>query len=121
MPKKRLSLSQECELWELALQHFGPHQLLQIVIELWGTLEFPQRTAVDHLSTATLSLEVLNILNIAQALIGAFVPLREALPGTVTLYSRHASDLADGLLTRLPMSYLSRKLRGDRLEDDMGM
>lgn len=121
MPRKRLTLGQEGQLWEIALNHFGPEHLLQLVVELWGTFEFPQRTAVDHLSTATLSTQVLNILNIAQTRVGAFVPLREAIPGTVTLYSRHASDLADGLLARLPVTKLTRTLRGDRLEGDMGM
>lgn len=121
MPRNRLTLAQEGLLWEIALNHFGPEQLLQIVVELWGTLEFPQRTAVDQLSMATLSAQVLNILNIAQTRVGAFVPLREAIPGTVTLYSRHASDLADGLLARLPEMHFPRALRGDRLHDDMGM
>lgn len=121
MPRNRLTLTQEGQLWEIAFNHFGPEQLLQIVVELWGALEFPQRTAVDHLSTATLNPQVLNIVSIAQARVGAFVPLREAVPGTVTLYSRHANDLADGLLARLPVTQLTRKLRGDRLDDDMGM
>ncbi|OII56783.1 hypothetical protein BIW19_04160 [Pseudomonas putida] len=121
MPSKRLSLSQESLLWDIALRHFGPEQLLQIVVEIWGALEFPQRTAVDHLSTATLNPKVLNIVSIAQARVGAFVPLREAMPGTVMLYSRHASDLADGLLARLPVTQLTRELRGDRLDDDLGM
>ncbi|POF88361.1 hypothetical protein [Pseudomonas putida] len=121
MPRNRLTLAQERLLWEIALNHFGPEQLLQIVVELWDALEFPQRTAVDHLSTATLSAQVLNILNIAQIRVGAFVPLRETVPGTVTMYSRHASDLADGLLARLPVMQLTRELRGNRLDDDMGM
>ncbi len=121
MPSKRLSLSQEGQLWELALQHYGPEQLLQIAIELWANLDFPKRTTVDHLSNATLSPQVLNILSIAQARVSAFVPLRDAAPGTVTLYSRHASDLADGLLARLPVTQLTRQLRGDRLDDDIGV
>ncbi|EOV0931919.1 hypothetical protein ACOLSI_000260 [Pseudomonas aeruginosa] len=121
MPSKRLSLSQEGLLWELALQHYGPEQLLQIVVQMWASFEFPQRTTVDHLSSATLSPQVLDILNIAQSTVSAFVPLRNAAPGTVTLYSRHASDLADGLLARLPVTQLTRKLRGDRLDDDIGV
>ena len=121
MPRNRLTLAQEGLLWEIALNHYGPEQLVQIVVELWDTIEFPQRTAVDHLSTATLSPQALNILKIAQARVGAFVPLRETVPGTVTLYSRHASDLADGLLVRLPVTQLTRELRGDRLDDDMGI
>lgn len=121
MPSKRLSLSQEALLWDIALKHFGPAQLLQIVVDLWGALEYPERTAVDHLSPATLNPQVLNILNIAQTRVGAFVPLRDAALGIVTLYSRHASDLADGLLARLPVTKLTRTLKGDRLDNDMGM
>lgn len=121
MPSKRLSLSQEALLWDIALKHFGPAQLLQLVVELWGAMEFPEQTAVDHLSTATLDPQVLNILSLAQSTVSAFVPFRNAAPGTVTLYSRHASDLADGLLAQLPVTQLTRKLRGDRLDDDIGM
>ncbi|ANI32604.1 hypothetical protein AA098_03435 [Pseudomonas sp. JY-Q] len=110
MPRNRLTLAREGLLWEIALNHFGPGQLLQIVVELWDALEFPQRTAVDHLSTATLSTQVLNILKITQTRVGAFVPLREVALGTVTLYSRHASNLADGLLARLPVMQLTREL-----------
>ena len=121
MPRKRLTLSQEALLWDIALSHCGPEQLLHIVVDLWGAMEYPQRTAVDHLSTAMLNPQVLNILNIAQVRVGAFVPLRDTALGTVTLYSRHASDLADGLLARLPVTQLTRKLRGDRLDDDIGI
>jgi hypothetical protein len=51
---------------------------------------------------------VLNVLNIAQERVGAFVPGHTPAPGMVTLYARHASDLVDGLITRLPKGLLSR-------------
>lgn len=64
---------------------------------------------------------ILNILKIAQARVGAFVPGRTSAPGIVTLYARHASDLADGLITRLPKELLSRAWRGSCLEIDLGI
>lgn len=103
------------------MEHFGPERLLQIVIELWSAFEFPEHVTVDHLSTDTLSCQVLNILKIAQDRVGAFVPLRDAAPGVVTLYSRHASDLADGLIALLPMSQLTYKFKGDRIGDEFGI
>lgn len=121
MPSKRLSLAQERLLWEIALEHFGPELLLEIVVELWGIFDYPEHATVDHLSTATLGHQVLNILKIAQGRVGAFVPLRDAVPGTVTLYSRHASDLADGLMARLPMNQLTHRMKGDRIDDEMGI
>lgn len=121
MPSKRLSLEQERQLWEIALEHFGPELLLQIIVELWGTFDYPEHATVDHLSTDTLGHQVLNILRIAQGRAGAFVPLRDAVPGTVTLYSRHASDLADGLMARLPMNQLTHKMKGDRIDDELGI
>lgn len=121
MPSKRLSLEQERLLWEIALEHFGPELLLQIVVELWGTFDYPEHATVDHLSTATLGYQVLNILKIAQGRVGAYVPLRETLPDTVTLYSRHASDLADGLMARLPMNQLTHRMKGDRIDDELGI
>ncbi|EPM67772.1 hypothetical protein A249_40015 [Pseudomonas syringae pv. actinidiae ICMP 18804] len=38
----------------------------------------------------------------------------------MTLYTRHASDLEDGLITRLPKELLSRAWRGSCLEIDLG-
>ena len=65
--------------------------------------------------------EVMNILRIAQAQVGAMVPGREVAPETCALYSRHAGELADGLLGRLPVRELPLSLRGFRLESDLGM
>ncbi|MBX6690028.1 hypothetical protein I8746_10480 [Pseudomonas sp. USTB-Z] len=121
MPSKSLSLDQERLLWEIALKHFGPELLLKIVVELWGTFDYPEHATVDHLTTATLGHLVLNILKIAQGRVGAFVPLSDAVPDTVTLYSRHASELADGLMARLPMSQLTYRMKGDRIHDELGL
>ena len=76
---------------------------------------------MENLSTTTLDHQVLDILSIAQNRVGAFVTLRDAAPGVVTLYSRHASDLADGLIARLPMSQLTHKFKGDRIGDEFGI
>lgn len=112
-------MTQESLLWEIALEHFSTEGLLQVIVELWGAAGPPPRTTVDHLSMAILSHEVLNILKIPQGLVGAFVPYQRPIPGTVTLYSRHASDLAEGLLARLPKKQLSRAMRGTRLEAEV--
>lgn len=64
---------------------------------------------------------VVNILKIAQMRVGALVPDRTPLPSVVTLYSRHVSDLADGILARLPRGELTRTLRGSQLEIELGL
>ncbi|KEZ64742.1 hypothetical protein AAY86_10425 [Pseudomonas amygdali pv. tabaci str. ATCC 11528] len=112
MSSKRLTLAQEGLVWEIAMEHFGFERLLQIVVELWGAFEFPEHVTVDHLCTDTLSCQVLNILKITQDRVRAFVPLREATPGAVTLHSRHASDLADGLIARLGSTCRAFFIRG---------
>ncbi|CAI8966056.1 hypothetical protein EMIT047CA2_80320 [Pseudomonas soli] len=50
----------------------------------------------------------MNILKIAQVRVGALVPDCMLIPGAVTLYARHAGDLADGILARLPRGELTR-------------
>ena len=62
---------------------------------------------------------VVNILKIAQMRVEALVPDRTPLPGVVTLYSRHVSDLADGILAQLPRCELTHALRGSQLEVDL--
>lgn len=54
-------------------------------------------------------------------LFGALLPDRVPVPGVVTLYARHASDLADGILARLPRGELTRTLRGSQLEVELGL
>ncbi|AIB42828.1 hypothetical protein PD374_17440 [Pseudomonas sp. WCS374] len=96
----------------MSLEHFGAERPLHIVVELWSTAMRPPQTTVEHLSTATLSHEALSVLIIAQGRLGALIPGRRETLALVTLYSEHASDLADGLLARLPREQLSRTLRG---------
>ncbi len=114
-------MAQEGQLWDMALQHLGPDGLLELVIEIWSRIPLPPRPLVEHLDAGRLSQQVLNILKIAQERVGAFVPGRIAASRTVTLYSRHASELADGLITRLPKAKLSRAWRGSCLEIDLGI
>lgn len=121
MARNRLNMAQEGQLWDMALQHLGPDGLLELVVEMWSSIPLPPRPLVEHLDAGRLSQQVLNILKIAQERVGAFVPGRSAAAGSVTLYARHASELADGLITRLPKAQLSRAWRGSCLEIDLGM
>lgn len=121
MSVTRLNMSQEGLLWEMALEHFGSNQLLLVVVYMWSHAASPPRAVVEHLTIDMVSQEVLNILKIAQERVGAFVPGRIPVPGIVTLYARHASDLADGLITRLPKQLLSRAWRGSCLKIDLGI
>lgn len=114
-------MAQEGHLWDMALQHFGHDELLELVVELWAGASPPPTRLVEHLSINNVSQQVLNILKIAQERVGAFVPGQTPAPGVVTLYARHASDLADGLMTVLPKQQLSRAWRGFCLEIDLGI
>ncbi|EPN31901.1 hypothetical protein A245_44555 [Pseudomonas syringae pv. actinidiae ICMP 19096] len=114
-------MAQEGQLWDVALQHLGHDELLELVVELWRGLSPSPTRLVEHLSTNNVSQQVLNILKIAQERVGAFVPGQTPAPSIVTLYARHASDLADGLITRLPKQQLSRAWRGSCLEIDLGI
>ena len=121
MTRARLKLSQEGRLWEIALAYFGPEKLLETIVDLWGGASPPTRPTVEHLSTDTLPADVVNILKIAQVRVGALVPDRVPVPDVVTLYARHANDLADGILARLPRGELTRTLRGSQLEVELGL
>lgn len=121
MTRSRLDIAQERLLWDMALDHLGSEGLLLAVVEIWSSAAPPARPLVEHLSTKQVSQDVLNILKIAQERVGAFVPGRSPALGIVTLYARHASDLADGLITRLPKELLSRAWRGSCLEIDLGI
>lgn len=114
-------MAHEGQLWEMALAHFGWDGLLQVVVEMWSHAAVPPTPVVEHLTTDKVSQGVLNILKFAQERVGAFVPSRTPVAGTVTLYARHASDLADGLIMRLPKELLSRAWRGSRLDIDLGI
>lgn len=121
MTRSRLDIAQERLLWDMALDHLGSEGLLLLVVEMWSSAVPPAKPVVEHLSTKQVSQDVLNILKIAQERVGAFVPGRGPALGIVTLYARHASDLADGLITRLPKELLSRAWRGSCLEIDLGI
>lgn len=121
MTRARLRLAQEGCLWEIALAYFGPEKLSETILELWSNASPPARPTVEHLSTDTIPAAVVNILKIAQGRVGALVPDRVPVPGVVTLYARHASDLADGILARLPRGELTRTLRGSQLEIELGL
>lgn len=121
MTRSRLDIAQERQLWDMALDHLGPEGLLLAVVEIWSSASPPARRIVEHLTTKQVSQDVLNLLKIAQKQVRAFVPGRAPVAGTVTLYARHASDLADGLITRLPKEMLSRAWRGSCLEIDLGI
>lgn len=119
MSRARLDIAQEGKLWEMALEHLGSDGLLQAVIDMWSRSAPPPRPLVEHLSTNEVSQEVLNILRIAQRRVGAVVTGRTPDVGTVT--ARHASNLADGLITILPKAQLSRALRGSCIEIELGI
>jgi hypothetical protein len=114
-------MAHEGQLCEMALEHFRSDELLQVVVDMWGHFARPARPVVEHLTTKQVSQEVLNILKIAQERARAFVPGRAPVAGTVTLYARHASNLADGLITLMPKTQLSRAWRGSCLEIDLGI
>lgn len=64
---------------------------------------------------------VINLLKIAQVEVGGAVPFREDSRIRVTLYSRHAQHLVDGLLERMPATMLTRQMRMARVSNDMGV
>ena len=113
-------MAHEGQLWEMALEHFDSDELLQMVVDMWSHVT-PARPVVEHLTTKQVSQDVLNQLKIAQERVRAFVPGRAPVAGMVTLYACHASDLVDGLITRLPKEMLSRAWRGSCLEIDLGI
>lgn len=121
MTTARLKLAQEGCLWEIALAYFGPEKLLETIVELWDGTSPSLRPTVEHLSTDAIPADVVNVLEIAQVRVRALVPDRMPVPGVVTLYARHASDLADGIMARLPRGELSRTLRGSQLEVELGL
>lgn len=116
-----MTILQEALLWKTALRYLGPSNLYQTVVDLWCHEGVPARSTVEYLTNDTVGDEVVIILKNAQAQVGAMVPGREVAPDTCALYSRHASELACGLLGRLPVRELPLSLRGFRLESDLGM
>jgi len=78
-------MAHEGQLWEIALEHFGSDELLQVVVDMWSHFALPPRPVVEHLTTRQVSQDVLNILKIAQERVEAFMPGRTSEPGIVTL------------------------------------
>ncbi len=76
---------------------------------------------MEYLTNDMVGDEVVIVLRNAQAKVGAMVPGKEVPPDTCALYSRHAGELAGGLLGKLPVRELPLSLRGIRLESDLGM
>lgn len=112
---------QEALLWKTALGYLGPSNLFQTVVDLWRRAGVPARPTVEYLTNDMVGDDVVIILRNAQTQAEAMVPGREVAPNTCALYSRHARELADGLLGRLPVRELPLSLRGIRLESDLGM
>lgn len=121
MSGNRIDISQETLLWRAALDHFGESELYQIVVELWQRAGPPARPTVEYLDEDEVGPEVINLLKIAQGEVGGAVPFREDSPRRVTLYSRHAQCLVDGLLERMPATMLTRQMRAARLSNQLGM
>ena len=99
--------------WPVGLHH--------IVVELWTKAEPRARATVEYLERLHISNDVLNILRIAQASVGAVVPYRPLEPDRIAIYSAHAEHLADKLLKAMPVEKLLPSLKGARLEVDLGM
>ncbi|RZI60532.1 MAG: hypothetical protein EOP14_00760 [Pseudomonas sp.] len=121
MTRSRMTMLQEALLWKTALGYLGPSNLYQTVVDLWRQAGVPARQTVEYLTYDTVGDEVVIILRNAQAQVGAMMPGQEIAPDTCALYSRHADELAGGLLERLPVRELPVCLRGFRLESDLGM
>lgn len=121
MSSNRIDISQEAILWKAALKHFGQAALYQVVVELWRGAGPPARPTVEYVDEQEVGPVVINLLKIAQAEVDGFVPFREDTPARVTLYSRHAQHLVDGLLERMPATELTRPMRIARLENQVGL
>ncbi|MDD2108737.1 hypothetical protein NP554_21855 [Pseudomonas asiatica] len=121
MTGNRINVSYEVLLWRIALDHFGPEGLHQVVVELWRGAGIPPRKTVEHIKAEVVGEELLNILKIAQIIAGGLVPYRQSSSDGITLYSRHAQHLVDGLLERLPVEKLPRALRVARLQNQIGL
>ena len=65
-------------------------RLDQIVVDLWIKAEPPARATVEYLFNDHVGNDVLNILRIAQASVGAVVPYRPLESDRIAIYSAHA-------------------------------
>ena len=121
MTSTRLKMSEEGLLWKTALEHLGPIDLHQVVVELWINARPPVRTTVEYLDSDIVGDDVLNIVKVAQIAAGAVVPYRPIEPKRVAIYSAHAQHLAYELLQAMPVRKLPSRLKGFRLETELGM
>jgi hypothetical protein len=121
MTSTRLNMSQEGQLWKIALKQFGSIGLNDFVVKQWAKAGSPGRATVEYLDIEFVGKDVLSILRIAQMAVGAVVPGRPVEPGRIAHYSAHAKHLADELMKIMPVGKLSRSLRGNRLETDLGI
>jgi len=121
MSGNRIDISQEALLWRAALDHFGESELYQIVVELWQGAGPPARPTVEYLDEDEVGAVVINLLKIAQGEVGGSVPFREESPRRLTVHSRHAQCLVDGLLERMPANMLTRQMRTARVSNDLGV
>jgi hypothetical protein len=106
-------MSKEGRLWETALAYYGHAGLQQTVVDLWKNLEPLTRHTVEYLTRDQVGTTVFEI--------GATVNGRDQTPDKIAIYSEHAGDLVDAILSAIPPRALPFELRGDRLEDDFGM
>lgn len=121
MTSTSLKMSQEGLLWRTALEHLGATELHQVLVGLWVKAGRPARPTVEYLDSNHVGDDVLNVLRIPQAAVGAVVPYRPVESGRIAIYSVHAEYLADGLLQAMPVGKLPPSLKGARLEVDLGM
>lgn len=121
MTSTRLKMSQEGLLWKTALEHLGSVGLHQFVVDIWAGTRSAARPTVEYLDSDHVGSDVLNILRIVQASVGAVVPYRPLESDRVAIYSAHAEHLADKLLRAMPVEKLPPSLKGARLEIDMGL
>ncbi|WP_053163463.1 hypothetical protein [Pseudomonas sp. P1.8] len=121
MTSSRLKMSEEGLLWKTALEHLGPIDLHQMVVELWINARPPVRRTVEYLDSDIVGDDVLNILKIAQITVGAVVPYRPVESGRIAIYSAHAEHLAHRLLHAMPVGKLPPSLKGARLEAELEM
>lgn len=112
----RINLQQEKALWAIALEHFGPDGLEEVVRETWVEAKAPDRPLVEILDINTLGPVALNILQNVQTEVGAIVPLRPSDPTQIHAYSAHVQLLTWGLLDKIPPKKLTRDLRGVKLD-----
>ena len=102
MTCSRMDISQEALVWRTAFSHLGPAGFQQALLEIWNGAGLPTRATVEHLDKHSIGDAVLSIMRAVQIAAGAVVPHRQSSPDKLALYSRHAQDLADGLLLRMP-------------------